>query len=218
MKNNWLVLVFTALIVSCGSPQKNEVDQWDSTKTYYTKKDLQPKMGSMGIIHPSGCKYVIRFCDTLVNGMILGDSASIAQKIGTNPPKIAGAEKMDFPENCLRTRILTKSNSQMLTIYFFEGFGVPLKEVQIEYCDPGIAGNKTLSINDEEFITGKGIKLGMTEKEVVGLFGKPNETAITKNTKKYSYQEYNGFNYGDYYFENGILVKFRFGKRFVICT
>lgn len=85
-------------------------------------------------------------------------------------------------------------------------------QFKVGYNSSGIKSN--YKIEDKVFVTGKGIKLGITEFELVELLGHP----ITKETKdgltKYSYKQINGLYFGQYWFNRGKLEKFWFGEEY----
>ena len=85
-------------------------------------------------------------------------------------------------------------------------------QFKIEYNSTGIQSD--YKIKDKEFVTGKGIKLGVNEADLVKALGQPKEKENDKGYLQYSYRQDNGLYFGHYWFKKGKLEKFWFGEEY----
>lgn len=163
--------------------------------------------------------------DTSVSGISLLNSASITQVLSNVPD--TWTYLFEDSEERMKVVIMNNDNTQMTELFFHEGddrneFG----EFRISLIDPNdeeIAPKSAIQAdNIAEFITGKGIKPGVSAEFVRKCLGykfKENKNgdqlllSFTNSIKdtplftRYNMPVY----YADYYFINDKLVKFSFG-------
>src|SRR6478735_2070847 len=93
------------------------------------------------------------YCDSTLNGMRLRDAVSVGMVIGTTENIIDS-----YNENC---KVITADGSQLLTMIFYPGDVVNTFSVfKVERNRKGVKSK--YRIGDKEFVSGKGIKLGIT--------------------------------------------------------
>lgn len=146
-----------------------------------------------------------KFYDSTLNGMILRDANSIERIIGTSENIVDSDDE--------ETDVINEDGSQLLTLIFLPGDAVnQFSQFKVEFN----AGSKKskLKIADKEFITGKSIKLGLTERELLKVLGSPKEKKKEGDYLIYSYHQNNGLYFGHYYFHKGRLTKFWFGEEY----
>jgi len=153
------------------------------------------------------------FEDNSISGIYYGDEESVYKVLGKDVRMIMDSilelDERDFP----RIQVITKNKSQLLTCYMYYGDAMnQFRLFRVRYLDPDRKFVKQpYFINDVEFKTGRGIKLGMTKEELTVLFGKPSGNMTDNGLDRITYQEKNGLYYGDYFFNNNKLIKFEFG-------
>lgn len=172
--------------------------------------DAAPKRGP-------GCH--LPNADTSVHGIALGDDDSTRRALGENYKAVPNDPNTDFPWYAFASR----DGRQTLRLRSHAG-GVVDSYLEFEVRrgrDP-----KAVPLAADSFVTGKGVRLGMTRKQVVALFG-PCFTARRKGkteTLRYEIEEdvagqtppvLKAANmpqyYAEYEFEDGRLIRFRFG-------
>jgi len=149
-------------------------------------------------------KYRPQFYDSTINGLQLRDPASIE--------RIMGIADNIVDKETERAEVINETGNQLLTMIFHPGDIVnQFSEYKVEY-------NKErklpkLRINEKEFVTGKGVRLGLTKEQLSEALGKPNEKK--EDTWMYYYKQGNGLLYfGSYYFQDGMLAEFWFGEEY----
>ena len=151
--------------------------------------------------------------DIEVNNVILGDQESVINKFGTLRDKII--EKEELPH----VSFLNKDKTQKLKMVLFPGSGQnDVYQFCVEYVQKNSNG-KILVLDDNEFYTESGIKLGIMEEELIRIKGTPyrnNNDEIEYRIlnyetscflRKYNLPEY----FAIYTFKNNKLIKFHFG-------
>jgi len=103
--------------------------------------------------------------DTIVHGIKLGDDASTKKVLGENYDTIINDPKTDFPWHIFASR----DNKQLLMLRHHAGDNVhSYMEFEVKF---GRHDRKPMKLPVYEFITGKGVKLGMKRKPVLTKFG-----------------------------------------------
>ena len=155
--------------------------------------------------------------DLSVFGIKLNDEESAVKQVGSGPTIIEDSD--DLP----RTRFVSKDGVQELILYAH--YGAPVDEyAEVEVKLAGAEAMTLKELPAEEFISGLGVKLGMSPAEVVKKLGNciknrgkdgrseliqyASEDADKDDTlKTYGYPAY----YAEYEFRSDKLVRFRFG-------
>ena len=143
-----------------------------------------------------------KFYESTLNGMEIRDSNSIEQVLKTTKDLI------DMEDE--QTEVVSGNGKQLLRMIFLPGdITNQFSQFKVEYAASN--QNSDLKIDSDEFYTGKGIKLGLTEKEVTNLLGEPHELKSQNQIKIYWYRPKQSLYFGNYYFENNKLIKYCFG-------
>jgi hypothetical protein len=146
-----------------------------------------------------------KYYDSTLNGMRLRNVASVEKMIGTSENMIDAQDE--------QTEVTNSNGRQVLTMVFHPGDIVnQFSQFKIEYNSEGIKSK--YRVNSSEFITGKGIKLGINEQDLLRALGPPKEKKIDKDYLLYSYKQEDGLYFGSYWFRNGKLEKFWFGEEY----
>jgi hypothetical protein len=153
--------------------------------------------------------------DTSIYGVVFDDSYSSIQALGKEWNLIE--DNVDMPHQSYSNA----HGSQFLTCFFHYGggrYGYSEFQVSTSCKEP-----KVKTFSDEEFVSGNGIRLGMSIDSVVSIIGKCYSTDSINGhiVIKYIADDYKGsellqhFNYPKYYaeyeFSNNKLIRFRFG-------
>lgn len=121
----------------------------------------------------------------------------------------------------LTTEVFSKDKKQLLKIYFHPGSCKnEFSEFEVKYSDK--IGRDLWIVDDSEFKTENDIKLGITIGDLKSIKGEPdsliNNSTVTFHYEinlndtsdfldRYNMPEY----YSDYEFQNGYLIRFKFG-------
>jgi hypothetical protein len=157
--------------------------------------------------------------DTVLHGIKLGDSKSTERVLGRDRRGAPDDPGTDFPwyafssSDGRQTMRLRRHAGDVVDSYM---------EVEVRRGRDA----KALPLATSSFVTGKGVRLGMTRKQVTALFG-PCFTAVRKGkTERLRYEIAEDSDkpkspvlkaanmpqyYAEYEFENGVLVRFAFG-------
>jgi hypothetical protein len=156
--------------------------------------------------------------DTVVLGIKLGDSASAIKILGEDYKTI-----VDNPLSDLAWTIFaSRDNKQLLLLRHHPGdVENSFREFEVKF---GRHDRKPKNLKVYDFITGKGIKLGMKRKVVIAKFGPCFKSAETDDTEivRYEIKDEKAASgilkaanmpqyYAEYEFRNGVLVRFKFG-------
>jgi hypothetical protein len=172
---------------------------------------------------------VPKVADFSVAGIKLGDAKSsravLGRKIssGTDPALIE-----DDTEEMPHAMATNKAGTQVLTFYFHYGDEVmAFSEFKISLAsETKLTGKPIKLAGVATFVTGKGIKLGLSEAQLTRILGPPQERSSTKDAVILDYQIqdseagkwFGGYTgdlyYGTYTFKAGKLTEFRFGFRY----
>lgn len=145
------------------------------------------------------------YYDSTLNGMRLRDPRSVEVVIGTT-------ENMIDPQDGT-TEVLSSTRGQVLTMIFHPGDVVNLfSQFKVEYNTQKL--NSKYKIRDKAFLTGKGIKLGITEQQLLKILGKPAAKENDDGYTRYSYKQNDGLYFGSYWFKKGKLAKFWYGEEY----
>ena len=157
--------------------------------------------------------------DTVVLGIKLGDSASAVKILGEDYKTIADKPLSDLAWTIFASR----DNKQLLLLRHHPGdVENSFLEVEVKF---GRHDRKPKNLKVYDFITGKGIKLGMKKKAVIAKFGpcfKSTETDDDTEIVRYEIKDEKASSgilkatnmpqyYAEYEFRNGILIRFKFG-------
>ncbi len=147
---------------------------------------------------------VKKFYDPTLNGLRLRDPASIERIMGMTDNIVGGNNE---------TEVINESRSQLLTMVFLPGDTVnQFSEFRVEYNSKWKLPK--LKIDEREFVTGKGVRLGITEDQLLQALGEPKERK-KEGYWMYYYKHQNRYYFGNYVFEDGRLVMFLFGEEYL---
>jgi hypothetical protein len=167
-------------------------------------------VGLVAKAHAEPPKSIPKRADISVNGIFLEDPASTEKVLGKEIPH---EEQVVY---------WNKDRTQLLTLLFHGGDTVhAFAEFKVAGAGKGDSAVKALSF--PTFITGKGVHLGLSQRQVTAIFGKGVEEDVGRQhiirysiedtqpkspfLKHYNLPSY----YGEYLFEDGRLVEFSFG-------
>lgn len=158
--------------------------------------------------------------DLSVSGVLLDDSASAKLPLGQAP-------RLDDPDSDRpKAYFCNQDNSERLTLVYYEGDTANIvSEMQVEHVDTPYVDCEKPPQPIAQFVSGKGIHLGMSMREAVERLGsnftqhlQTNETVISYRIDRSAsgfLQQHNApAYYGQYHFLQGRLVKFGFGFEF----
>lgn len=209
-------LVICSLISACYQ-NKNETLRAGSNKNEFataTKKINQPAFNNLGIDSTYPCQ--LSKPDTSIFDIILNEPNSSIKKIGKQ--NHLKETDNDFP--CVRFSNQDKTES--LTLFLFYGSGEnEFSEFEVKKWYPLDSATETTS---DQFISGYGIRLGMTKKDVISILGncfKASTSVTGTEILEYHLDNFNEsdflqrFNMPSYHakyeFSKGKLIHFRFG-------
>ncbi len=154
--------------------------------------------------------------DTVAAGVQLRDTASAIAVLGRIPSEDLLEDHRDMP----RASFFNSDKTEVLTVYKHYG------GYRNEYCEMRISVPDTelvrASLSLAHFTSGRGVKLGLSEEDIVRMFG---SEAVRRNvdmnvTLSYSITDFSSsflqrFNYPSYYarfiFDQDRLIDYRFG-------
>ena len=156
--------------------------------------------------------------DTIVHGIKLGSDATTKKVLGEDYRTVIDDPASDFAWWIFASR----DNKQLFELRHHAGDTLhSYREFEVKF---GRHDRKPMKLKTYEFITGKGIKLGMKRKAVLAKFGPCFRSTKTENTEIVRYEikdetaatgvlkdtnrpQY----YAEYEFRNGVLIRFKFG-------
>jgi hypothetical protein len=156
--------------------------------------------------------------DTIVAGIKLGNDKTTKKVLGEDYPIVVDDPKTDYPWMIFASR----DNKQLFLMRHHAGDDIhSYREFEVKF---GRHDRKPMKLPTYEFITGKGIKLGMKRKPLLAKLGPcftaketddgeiiryelKDEKASTGVLKAAGMPQY----YAEYEFRNGVLVRFKFG-------
>jgi len=143
------------------------------------------------------------YYDSTLNRMRLRDPPSVEKVIGTKENIIDS-----YNENC---KVINADGSQLLIMMFHPGDVVnTFSAFKVERNLKGVKSK--YRIGDREFVSGKGIKIGITPQALTKALGTPLEVQKEGAYIKHVYKQSGGLYYGYYWFKYGKLEKFWFGE------
>jgi len=156
--------------------------------------------------------------DTVIHGIKLGDSASTIKVLGRDYSTIVDNPASDFAW----TLFASRDNKQLLGLRHHAGdIENSYLEFEVKF---GRHDRKPKNLTVYEFISGKGIKLGLKRKPVLTKFGPCFKSVQNGETEivRYEIQDEKAASgilkasnmpqyYAEYEFRNGVLVRFKFG-------
>ena len=158
--------------------------------------------------------------DTIVYGIKLADKASTLKVLGEDYKTIVDNPASDFAW----TLFASRDNKQLLALRHHAGdIEHSYMEFEVKF---GRHDRKPRNLPVYEFITGKGIKLGLKRKPVLAKLGPCFKSTMKDETEIVRYEimdekastgilkasnmpQY----YAEYEFRNGVLVRFKFGHQ-----
>ena len=155
--------------------------------------------------------------DISISGIFLDDSESVKAIIGEDIDLIIPSD--DFPH----LKLVNESNTELLVLIFHPGSILgAFNEVNVKKNENNDEQSKILP-SISHFVTGKGIRLGISSKELTNILGKSQEIDENDDKIKMVYvigdfdksaflKHYNMPYYsGEYIFTDDTLVEFKFG-------
>jgi hypothetical protein len=157
--------------------------------------------------------------DVSINKIHLADTTGIIALLGKNPMDrlTETGEDNEFPH----ISVFSKDRKQRFRLIFHPG-GSSNEFYEFEVSYDFSNCRECIVADENEFMTESEVKLGITVGELKSLKGDPyhlltgsldvlqyelNDFENSHFLQKYGYPKY----YADYYFDNGYLVKFKFG-------
>lgn len=145
------------------------------------------------------------YYDSTLNRMRLRDVQSVETVIGTKDNMIDREDE--------QTEVISINGDQLLTMTFHPGDVVnQFSQFKVEHNSKKV--KSIYKIRDNEFVSGRGIKLGIDEQKLVAALGQPREKKIENGFIVYHYKQEDGLYFGHYWFKNGRLDKFWFGEEY----
>ena len=206
-----LIITLFSILISCNSPRKEDNNEKKSKiDTAFFKKDTTDNLSLKAdtfILHPKGYKDISKFCDTTINKIEFDNCQKITKMFGDKFELLPDID--DLPS----LEVISNDKTQLLTMFMWNGSAkCHFEQYQVEYLNSKKKFyQKPFSINENTFISGRDIYLGMTQTDLKEKIGIPNETKTEKGVTIYSYQQFNDLYFADYCFKNNKLIKFRFG-------
>lgn len=157
-------------------------------------------------------KSIPQRADISLSGIFLNDPASTEKVLGKDIPMIN--QHVAYWNN---------DRTQLLTLFFHPGDEVHcFSEIKVSQAGKSESAIKVLSLR--AFITGKGVRLGITQKQLTAILGKGVEERMgSQSIIRYKIEDASLSSspflqhyrmpsyYGEYHYEGGKLVEFRFG-------
>jgi hypothetical protein len=168
---------------------------------------------------------VPKVADFSVAGIKLNDAKSSRAVLGREISSGTDPALIDDNTDSPHAMAINKAGTQVLTFYFHEGDEVmAISEFKISRAsETKLTGKPIKLAGVATFVTGKGIKLGLSEAQLTRILGPPQERSSTKDAVILDYRIedpeagkwFGGYTgdlyYGTYTFKAGKLAEFRFG-------
>jgi hypothetical protein len=126
--------------------------------------------------------------------------------------KVLGHGKDYVDQNDQETDVVNEDGSQILTMIFYPGGTInDFYGFRVSYNTKDL--KPSLKIKTKDFVTEKGIKLGLTEKQVKSKLGTPPKIKAENGLTVWWYEieDSEDLYFGRYDFKDGRLVQFWFG-------
>jgi hypothetical protein len=172
----------------------------------------------------AGSKSVPRLADFSVAGIKLNDAESSQAVLGREISSETDPALIEDNKEMPHAFAINKAGTQVLTFYFHHGGEVmAFSEFKVSLTsETKVTGKPIKLAGIRTFVTGKGIKLGLSEAQLIKILGPPQEKSSTKNGVVLDYRikdpeagEFFSYSselyYGTYTFKAGKLTEFRFG-------
>jgi hypothetical protein len=175
----------------------------------------------------AGSKSVPKVADFSVAGIKLGDAKSSRAVLGREISSGTDPALIDDNTESPHAMAINKAGTQVLTFYFHEGDEVmAVSEFKVSLAsETKLTGKPIKLAGVATFVTGKGIKLGLSEAQLTRILGPPQERSSNNEGVVLDYRikdpnvgELFGYSsdlyYGTYTFKAGKLAEFRFGFQY----
>ncbi len=151
-----------------------------------------------------------------LQGVVFLDPISLTKYLGHAPNFIEDNTPLAEMPHLPRLDIINSAKTQMVSLYQYHGNAVgEVSLIQVRYLkNTGPFPSKFEMLNIDQFVSSKGIHLGMSLSEVKAILGEPSEDGGQAMLYYIAYQQKGGLYYGNYYFENDKLVFFEFGEEY----
>jgi len=146
-----------------------------------------------------------KYRDNAVNEIKLRAPETVEKVLGK------GRNYVDQDED--ETEIVNGDGKQLLTMIFYPGGTTnDFYAFRVEYNSKELKPN--LKIQTKDFVTGKKIKLGLTESEVKSKLGTPSQISTDNGLTIWRYEKKDDLYFGRYDFKDGRLIQFWFGEEY----
>jgi hypothetical protein len=146
-----------------------------------------------------------KYRDNSVNGLKLRDPDTVEKVFGK------GKNYVDPDDD--ETEVFNGDGKQLLTMVFYPGGTInDFYAFRVNYNPKNLKTN--LKIETKDFVTGKGIKLGLTENQVKSKLGAPSKKLVENGITIWRYEMKDDLYFGRYDFKDGRLIQFWFGEEY----
>jgi hypothetical protein len=170
---------------------------------------------------------VPKVADFSVAGIKLNDAKSSRAVLGRKISSSTDPALIEDDTEMPHAMAINKAGTQVLTLYVHYGGEImAFSEFKISLAsETKLTGKPIKLAGVATFVTGKGIKLGLSEAQLTRILGPPQERSSTQDAVILDYQIedagarkwFGGYTgdlyYGTYTFKAGKLTEFRFGFR-----
>jgi uncharacterized protein YpmB len=129
--------------------------------------------------------------------------------------KVFGQGKNYVDQNDDETEVVNDDGKQLLTMIFYPGGTTnDFYAFRVSYNTKDLKPN--LKIKTKDFVTGKNIKLGLTENQVESKLGAPIKISTENGLTIWNYEteDKDDLYFGRYDFKDGKLIQFWFGEEY----
>jgi len=127
--------------------------------------------------------------DTTVNNIRLENGRSFIDKFKRDTLKIWGRFKETGDEDFPFVDFQNQNGTQILKLIFHPGnWTNRFSEFKIQYAGAYTEKDKAIRIDDKEFVTEKGIKLGTSKTDLIKRIGKPTTIQNLNGSEKIEYR------------------------------
>lgn len=155
----------------------------------------------------SGQKVDAKYVDNSVNEINLRTPETVVRALGH------GKNYMD--ESDYETEVINSDGKQLLTLIFYPGGTInDFYAFRVSYNTKDL--EPTLKIQTQDFVSGKNIKLGLTENQVKKILGKPAKIKTKNGLTIWTYEtgDMDDLYFGRYDFKDGKLIQFWLGEEY----
>jgi hypothetical protein len=154
-----------------------------------------------------GQKTDLKYLDNSVNEITLRTPETVEN--------VFGQDKNYVDQDDDQTEVVNNDGKQLLTMIFYPGGTInDFYAFRVSYNTRDLKPN--LKIETKDFVTGKNIKLGLTENQVKNTLGTPTKIATENGLTiwRYETEEKDDLYFGRYDFRDGKLIQFWFGEEY----